>query len=90
MQIDTEAGTTEKDGVLHPAQAYESTEQIVARTAHDINNLVCPILAYSELSMQRIGPNDPLFTYMTKIREAALRTAVLAQQLMKLGHHPHG
>src|SRR6185295_17657067 len=50
--------------------------------AHDFNNLLTAIIGYSQLSLRRLPPEDPLRGNLEEIRRAGDRAASLTRQIL--------
>jgi two-component system cell cycle sensor histidine kinase/response regulator CckA len=70
---------------LIQAQKMEAVGQLARRVAHDFNNLLSPILAYSEMLFLDLGPDDPRYTEIKTIYEAAQGAKGLVRQLLDYG-----
>jgi two-component system, cell cycle sensor histidine kinase and response regulator CckA len=67
---------------LSQAQKMESVGRLAGGVAHDFNNMLSVIIGYTELAMNQLGSDDPLFASMQQIRKAAGRSAELTRQLL--------
>jgi len=67
--------------LLH-SQKLESVGRLAGGVAHDFNNIVSVILGHAEFSLQLMEPQSPLRAEVEEIRNAALRSAALTQQLL--------
>jgi two-component system, cell cycle sensor histidine kinase and response regulator CckA len=67
------------------AQRLESIGQLAAGIAHDLNNLLQPILGYSELMLADSGREDPNYQSTLQIVEAGRRSRDLIRQLLAFG-----
>jgi two-component system, cell cycle sensor histidine kinase and response regulator CckA len=64
------------------AQKMESVGRLAGGVAHDYNNMLLVILGYAELAMEKISPDDPLYTYFEEILFAAKRSSEITRQLL--------
>jgi PAS domain S-box-containing protein len=67
---------------LHQAQKMESIGRLAGGVAHDFNNMLGAILGFTEMSIDTITPDKPLYDVLQEIRNAALRSAELTRQLL--------
>jgi two-component system, cell cycle sensor histidine kinase and response regulator CckA len=67
------------------AQRLESIGQLAAGIAHDLNNLLQPILGYSELMLSGSSGDDPNYQSTLQIVEAGRRSRDLIRQLLAFG-----
>ncbi|MBU0665565.1 MAG: PAS domain S-box protein [Proteobacteria bacterium] len=72
---------------LRQAQKMEAIGTLAGGIAHDINNILAPILGYSELAMTRISPGDPLTGDLQQVITAAGRAKDLVQQILAFSRH---
>ncbi len=66
------------------------TGLVAGGVAHDFNNMLGVILGYTELAMDAVAPSQPLHGYLSEIRTAAERSAVLTRQLLDLNQTVEG
>ncbi len=64
------------------AQKMEVVGQLAGGVAHDFNNILAVIMGYSELTMERLGPDHVLKNNLEMIRSAAGQAAGLTRQLL--------
>jgi len=66
----------------HQAQKVESIGRLAGGVAHDLNNLLTPILGFGEILQQDLDPDDPRRECVEEIRKAGLRARDLVGQLL--------
>ncbi len=64
------------------AQKMEVIGQLAGGVAHDFNNILAVIMGYSDLTIQKLGNDSPIKSYLETIRMAAERAAGLTRQLL--------
>ncbi len=67
---------------LVQAQKMELVGRLAGGVAHDFNNMLGVILGHTELAMEQVDPDDPLFTNLEEIDKAAQRSTDLTRQLL--------
>ncbi len=67
---------------LQQASKMVSLGSIAAGVIHDLNNLLSPILAYSEILLQEISSEDLIYKRLKIINEAAYQARELITQLL--------
>ncbi len=67
---------------LRQAQKIESIGRLAGGIAHDLNNMLSPIIGYSEMALMDLHPEEALHSDMSEIRDAAERAKTLTQQLL--------
>jgi PAS domain S-box-containing protein len=70
---------------LLQSQKQEVVGRLAGGIAHDLNNLLSPILGYTELMLIQTGPDEPNHQKLTQIRKAAESAKSLTQQLLAFG-----
>lgn len=72
---------------LQHAQRVEATGRLAGGIAHDINNLLVPILGYSDLLLTM--QDQSICTYVKPIKEAGERIRDIVRQLLAFGRKQH-
>lgn len=67
---------------LYQAQKMESVGRLAGGVAHDFNNILSVITGYSELSLDELDENHPIYDNIKTIMESGQRGARLTQQLL--------
>lgn len=73
-----------QDQLLH-AQKMEAVGRLAGGVAHDMNNLLTPILGYADLLRTTVVQGDPRRKFVEEIHKAALKAKDLVRQLLALG-----
>lgn len=67
---------------LLQAQKMESVGRLAGGVAHDFNNMLGVILGYTEMSLEDMKPESPLYANLQEIRKATKRSSDLTRQLL--------
>ncbi len=67
---------------LQQAQKMESIGRLAGGVAHDFNNMLGVILGDIDLLRLKIDANDPIYSDLTRVFNAAERSAALTRQLL--------
>ncbi|MEE4240055.1 MAG: PocR ligand-binding domain-containing protein [Desulfopila sp.] len=67
---------------LRMAHKMESVGRLAGGIAHDFNNMLGVILGYTEMALDDVSANQPLFQSLQGIQQAAERSADLTRQLL--------
>ena len=79
-QAEAERATLETQ--LQQARKMESVGRLAGGVAHDFNNMLGVILGHTELALEQVSPGQPLHVNLSKICQAATRSADLTRQLL--------
>ncbi len=67
---------------LRQAQKVEAIGRLAGGVAHDLNNMLCPILNYAQMLTDDLNPGDERREYSTEIVNAGVRARDLVRQLL--------
>jgi two-component system, cell cycle sensor histidine kinase and response regulator CckA len=67
------------------SETLESIATLSGGLAHDINNLLTPIVGYSDLLLQKVGPESAIRCELSEIQTAAGRVVEIVQNLLAFG-----
>jgi PAS domain S-box-containing protein len=70
---------------LAQAQRIESIGRLAGGVAHDLNNLLSPIISYTHLLLEGAAPTSPEAADLGEIKHASERARDLTRQLLALG-----
>lgn len=79
-----ESALQKSEDQLRHAQKMDAVGRLAGGVAHDFNNMLSVILGHTEMALARLDRKDEheLFESLDTIRQAALRSAGLTQQLL--------
>jgi signal transduction histidine kinase/CheY-like chemotaxis protein len=77
-----EEETARLQAQIHQAQKLESIGRLAGGVAHDLNNLLSPVLGYGEMLLDWAGGDDPRTGPLEEIIKAARRARDLIRQLL--------
>ncbi len=67
---------------LQQAQKLESVGRLAGGVAHDLNNLLVPILGYNELLLQGFDKSSKEYGYLSRVIEAAEKAKDIVRRLL--------
>src|SRR6056297_156418 len=67
---------------INQTQKLESVGRLAGGVAHDLNNLLTPVLGYSEMLLDETSPESPQKRPLKEIENAAYRARNLVRQLL--------
>jgi signal transduction histidine kinase len=79
------AGREHAEEVLRDAQKMEAIAQLAGGVAHDFNNMLMVIRCQAEVSLNGLGPEDPLRQELNEIVRTSDRASSLTRQLLAFG-----
>jgi PAS domain S-box-containing protein len=80
----SEAEKIELREKLARAQKMESLGVLAGGVAHDLNNILGPLVAYPELIRMKLPPESPVIKQISKIESSAQRAAEVVQDLLTM------
>jgi PAS domain S-box-containing protein len=69
---------------LARAERMESLGLLAGGVAHDLNNILGPVVGYPDLLLEELAPDSPLRADLVEIRNSAKRAAAVIQDLLTL------
>ena len=63
------------------SQKLEAIGELACVVAHDLNDMLTAIIGYTDLSLRRVGPENPIRRNLEETKRAAERAAALVRQL---------
>ncbi len=67
---------------LRNSQKMEAIGTLAGGIAHDLNNILSPVLGYAEMTLMDAEPDSKIYKYNEKIQKAAYRAADLVSQIL--------
>ncbi|HET7544300.1 MAG TPA: ATP-binding protein [Polyangiaceae bacterium] len=84
-RVRAEKERAELEEHLTQARKMEAIGHLAGGVAHDFNNLLTPIIGYSELVRSSLSQNDPIYSDLAVVLEAAEGARQLVRQLLAFG-----
>ena len=84
-RIEAEEALRENEARLRDAQRLESVGRLAAGVSHDLNNLLTPILGYTEIIADGLDPDSLHHESLAQITHAGKRARDLVGQLLAFG-----
>ncbi len=72
---------------LIQSQKMAIVGQLTGGIAHDFSNMLCIILGYTEMALQDVEPEQPIFADLKAIHNTATRSADLSQKLLSFARN---
>jgi two-component system cell cycle sensor histidine kinase/response regulator CckA len=72
---------------LQQFQKLEAIGQLAGGVAHDFNNMLTAIIGYTDLSLRRVGLENPIRRNLEETKKAAERAASLVRQLLAISRN---
>ena len=69
---------------LARSQRMESLGMLAGGVAHDLNNILSPLVAYPDMIMESIEPNNPARRLILQMQNSAIRASTIIQDLLAL------
>ena len=70
---------------LERAKRLESLGLLAGGVAHDLNNMLGPIVGYPDLLLDELPTDDPMREDLEQVRDAAVKASAIVQDLLALG-----
>jgi two-component system, cell cycle sensor histidine kinase and response regulator CckA len=74
---------------IQQLERLESIGRLAGGVAHDVNNLLMPIITYNELAMADLPADHPARSHLSHVAEAAAAASTLSRQLLAFGKRQH-
>jgi signal transduction histidine kinase len=87
---DRELAEAERRGMenyLRQAQRLESLGTLAGGVAHEFNNVLQPIILYTELALEDVPKRTPAYINLKRVLELANRAKNLSRQILTFGRH---
>lgn len=77
----------ELESQLHHSQKMETIGTLAGGIAHDLNNLLTPVMGYTEMLIEDTKDNEKQQRRLQRILNASLRAKELVKQILTFSHH---
>lgn len=67
---------------LRQSQKMEAVSRLAGGVAHDLNNMLTPILGYAEIMLSDMSSSNPYYDQIAAIQEASARARDIVRQLL--------
>jgi PAS domain S-box-containing protein len=78
----TESELAQVSEHLHQAQKLESLGRLAGGIAHDLNNVLMPIIGYTQLLLTELPPKSQAHDDLSEVNRAAERASALVRQIL--------
>lgn len=79
---DTLHALQEREELLRQAQKMEAIGLLAGGIAHDLNNILTPIIGYGEILLLDTDKTDPKYEHINEVRDAGSRAKNIVRQLL--------
>ncbi len=83
-RIESEKQEKDLQDKLKRAEKMESLGMLAGGVAHDLNNMLGPVVGYSDLILEEVGPDSKIGRQIQKIGSSAQNAADIIQDLLTL------
>ena len=78
---------SELESQLHHSQKMETIGTLAGGIAHDLNNLLTPVMGYTEMLIEDSKDNEKYQKRLHRVLNASLRAKELVKQILTFSHH---
>ena len=72
----------EMEKQFYQRQKMETIGSLACRVAHDFNNYLTAIMGFTELAMQDLGMEHPVYKTLDKVLDTSYRASNIVKQLL--------
>jgi len=72
----------------HEIRKMETIGCMTAGVSHEFNNMLQPVIGFSELLLKRLATDDPQYAWISMMHQSGQRAAALIKHLLELSHSP--